>query len=1006
MRKIFYFVFAAWLALGTGLWLDNRWIHAFVGIGLALLLAGFLFSLAGKRNRNPMPAKTFTTLLSVNLAYFLVLLIARLPAIYLRSGFRADDFFLLMFATLILAAFAWFFRDRSALVKVSLGAAAALFLASSCWVLIHSPEPIIDVWTILQGASEAFLKGQNPYSLRFAMPAPLPNVIHDDRYVYLPLSFALSAPFFKAFGDVRFANLACQLAAGFFLYLVARESGKKPYTAFLLAALFWFHPRGFFLLEQAWTETMIPVFLFGSVYFLSRNKEACGGIFAGLVLASKQFMLPVAPLYWKFFRGSWKAWVWAAAAFLVTIVPFLIWSPHDFYEKVVGFHTGRPMRLDSISLNTLLYFYYQRVIPTWVPFALMVAAVFLGMKIPQRFGFALTAGVAYYLFFYFNKIAFLNYYYLVGVFILLALALFPLGNEAPDSVPEAERPADEKPREASAQGKAGTRLKIAYLILLNVLVLNGLFFFRYSPNEAVDRSQKKDHDIVEKVRLYFSLPHDLRTYYRYANRALGFPEEEETIQILLSERLIGSRIINDNGERTISKPSADRRRPDLGFALRRLELVRPLPAQFLLRPERPKARNWARFQDYAAWAGSPAPVQREAVSRAPRPRLQGDYVLSLNVPPKTGIARMPYRDFTVEYPPLSLVPILYARLLSHDFHSFAKIFSVLVSLAAYGCLIFAYLILKNLPRERSLPFTDVLLFSFFSFLAIGTVFPSRLDIFASLLTVASLWAFIRSRHALSVFFIALGVSVKVYPLIFLPLIGITLLAKRDWKSLFLCAAAFIATSAAIHVPVWIFSDGQYANSYLYHFSRPIEIESLFANLMYLQHLFGHIPAKVLLSFESLNIISKAQDPFFLMAKILPILAFSSLYIYYFALLLPMADPAERNALKVRFYALAILVFLITCKVFSPQFLIWLFPVIFLVPSRRKYLVACLYILCCFLAQLIYPKFFVALQRFSPLAVALLTLKNLGIVTLCFLLLSDNPRIGAEERRAAAHSPEE
>jgi hypothetical protein len=98
---------------------------------------------------------------------------------------------------------------------------------------------------------------------------------------------------------------------------------------------------------------------------------------------------------------------------------------------------------------------------------------------------------------------------------------------------------------------------------------------------------------------------------------------------------------------------------------------------------------------------------------------------------------------------------------------------------------------------------------------------------------------------------------------------------------------------------------------------------------------------------------------------------------------PLAAPAvARESLVVLLAALA------TSKVFSPQYLVWLTPLLALVEQHRQALVVTLFAILGILTVFVYPFHYQGLLAREAIPIVALTLRNGLIVTVAILLMRD------------------
>jgi hypothetical protein len=256
--------------------------------------------------------------------------------------------------------------------------------------------------------------------------------------------------------------------------------------------------------------------------------------------------------------------------------------------------------------------------------------------------------------------------------------------------------------------------------------------------------------------------------------------------------------------------------------------------------------------------------------------------------------------------------------------------------------------------------------------AAGTLL-ARFDLIPALLTLAALWATQRRRFGWAYALIALGILTKLYPAFLLPIVMIaqwraatararikgyapieklvgrwwwdrpTIVFRRLWAQpatprlaagAGLCAAIIaLGFWAALAIsPTGALSGFNYAGA------RPLQIESTPATLLWLGTLLG-IPAHPDYSFVSLNYVG----PLDIILKPLSLVALLAL-----CLLVYWRQAQGRLTVGQAFVACLCAV-LATNKIFSPQYLIWLLPVVAAVEGFDL-----LWLAICVLTTLNYP----------------------------------------------------
>jgi hypothetical protein len=185
-------------------------------------------------------------------------------------------------------------------------------------------------------------------------------------------------------------------------------------------------PRGFFVLEQSWTEPLV-LFALAAVVMCARRRPNLLPYVLGLFFASKQYAVIAAPVALLLVRGlSLKEFAIfsgkAALSGIVVTLPFVLWNPHEFYHSVVELQFYQPFRDDALSLLAWYKHSHGVTPPVGLAFVgALVGSVIALWRLPRSAsGFAAGVALAVFLFVAFNKQAFCNYYYLVSGALLLA----------------------------------------------------------------------------------------------------------------------------------------------------------------------------------------------------------------------------------------------------------------------------------------------------------------------------------------------------------------------------------------------------------------------------------------------------------------------------------------------------------------------------------------------------------------------------------------------------------
>lgn len=283
---------------------------------------------------------------------------------------------------------------------------------------------------------------------------------------------------------------------------------------------------------------------------------------------------------------------------------------------------------------------------------------------------------------------------------------------------------------------------------------------------------------------------------------------------------------------------------------------------------------------------------------------------------------MPYRDFAVEYPPGAL-PVFVAPAPLHDYASaFAWLMAgcgVALVLAAAAVRVEAAFVVALAP------------------VLVGSLVLSRFDLWPALLLVLALAALLAERHRLGWALLGAAVAAKLWPFVVVPLALVWSIRRgRGWSAL-----AGLAVVALAFLPFLALAPGGMWHSLSGQASRPLQIESLGAALF---TTFGH--PRIVTTHGSQNVAGHgAVGALFSLAEAAVLVA---LWVAF------ARGPADRERL-LRYAAASACAFVALNKVLSPQYLLWLIPLVAFVRGARGAAALALLALACVLTQVWFPQ---------------------------------------------------
>lgn len=350
--------------------------------------------------------------------------------------------------------------------------------------------------------------------------------------------------------------------------------------------------------------------------------------------------------------------------------------------------------------------------------------------------------------------------------------------------------------------------------------------------------------------------------------------------------------------------------------------------------------------------------------------------------------QLPYRDFALEYPPLALLPFMLPRLatlgLPIDFSGYVWLF--LLQNAIFSTLI-ALIIARIHPAASALAFYALLV------AVSAPLLPWRYDLFPALLTALALLCLLSGRPGWAGIWLGLGIAAKLYPIVLLPIFGAYYAASRSRPALTRLAVGCVGATAAILLPFALLGPEQLLSFLRYHQLRGLQLESLPAGAIVLAHVFGLTPARLDFNYGALHLVSPLAAS---ALTWLPI-AFLGLFAVVLACCAvrfreeQLAGGVTSESL-IAYCVAALLAFIVTNKVFSPQYIIWLLPFAPLLRARQ----AAALLAICGLTIALFPFDYDHLLAMQLWPVLLLNLRNLLALTLLIWLLIDRaPTVRAQ-----------
>jgi hypothetical protein len=332
--------------------------------------------------------------------------------------------------------------------------------------------------------------------------------------------------------------------------------------------------------------------------------------------------------------------------------------------------------------------------------------------------------------------------------------------------------------------------------------------------------------------------------------------------------------------------------------------------------------------------------------------------------------QVPYRDFRVEYPPAALPIFLLPAVGDGDSDDFRRRFEGLMAGLGVACVVLVAAVSSSLWAPVFVGAAPLLL---------GSVYLSRFDLWPAALTLVALAFLLAGRARVGLGALGLAVAAKLYPAVLAPIAVAHVWRTRGRREAVICGGVFLGVVAVIVAPFAVISPGGVWGAFWQQAGRPLQIESLGAGLLVAAHHVFGLDLTMESSHGSQNLSGGGADTLAVTSTLLQAAVLVALWIWF------ARGPATRDRFLTT-CAAAVCAFVAFGKVLSPQFLIWLVPLVPLVRGRRGIAASGLLAAALVLTQLWFPyRYWELALEFDTAASWLVLARDLVLVALTALL---------------------
>ena len=286
---------------------------------------------------------------------------------------------------------------------------------------------------------------------------------------------------------------------------------------------------------------------------------------------------------------------------------------------------------------------------------------------------------------------------------------------------------------------------------------------------------------------------------------------------------------------------------------------------------------------------------------------------------------VPYRDFFVEYPPGAFAVFLPPRLLGSSHYNAA--FKTLMALCGIATLLLVAFLLVRLCASTRRVWAAVLLVGL-SPLALGPISLNTYDAWPALLTLAALALLVAGRPVTAFALLGAGFAAKVYPVVLLPPALVFVWRTGGRAAAQRALVSFAGVCAFFVVPFLVLAPHGLLESFRAQAARSLQVESLGGAALAVADRLGVYSATVVhrtepaISYDLAGTLPRVLAGLSSAAQLAAVATVAWFY-------LRGRDDPRRLAVS---FAAAVAGFLVFTRFFSPQYMVWLIPlVVFLGP---------------------------------------------------------------------------
>lgn len=365
----------------------------------------------------------------------------------------------------------------------------------------------------------------------------------------------------------------------------------------------------------------------------------------------------------------------------------------------------------------------------------------------------------------------------------------------------------------------------------------------------------------------------------------------------------------------------------------------------------------------------------------------------------------PYVDFPLEYPVGALIPFVLVALPTRLFgHASNDVSIACWSLFLQACLLCAVASItfykvnrdgRSVSAARASTTRLAILL-----LLLSPILPFRYDFWPLAMALLGLWLAMSHRPVAAGLTLGAGAAMKLFPVALFPVFVIHWLLARNYRALGRCAGGMAFVGLLCWAPFLVKAPWAPLSFLNYHRDRGLQVESTLAGVLLLARDLLQIPVKIVFNYGAFHVDSPYATPVLTLQPWLSLGVYVTvLGITWRALRRSAAIPELQHRALLLATCCTLLAVVVTAKVFSTQFVVWVLPALALMPGRSFGLAILAVVLTC----VVYPLDLANYVVMPGSKVIALNVRNLILVWILIRLLRELYALRPSPRQTVAQA---